>query len=1061
MRLAGCFLRSIFGAALLLSAARAGSAAVDPPSRTRLNSSVQRLQRSPLSIIGSNPREVEIGGYAQIRLSRPPFSSNIILTVGGIPVDATGSTDGLWWKFRVPTELPRGKALPIVVRDSIFPSQSFDGLVILPLRVLAVRPAQATVEAKVTLVLSGQHPRIGEARVWFDTLQAAVESSQADTVVVIVPAGLKVNAIPRILVVINTDEAVAQQPFRIMGATTWISDPFGVLSSSPLLLALLAATLILLAMVGFFLARQRWMMRAYSLESARSPDPKSAPAVHDGSPAAPPVAPREMDLGLPDLKIPDDLVEACVRGDCVLYAGAGLSARAKLPLWRPFITDLLDWSMAQGLVEPEFGRSLHTGLEQGDVDRVADSLVSQVREKKALEVLSDHIRKEFAGAESGNLSDVHRMLPQIGFGAALTTNFDHLLERAFGGSNRAVSVRLPREVEAIRGDLSQRRFFILKLYGDLDRSESLILSPAQYEEAIQGDRPFADVMQEIFLTRTILFLGCSLQGMDSYLRGLRFQAMSTPRHYAVIGVADQGWRVVADGLSRRYGIQVLPYAAGDDHVPLPQFVGQLQQMAASRSASRGAANAAEFGLGGSSVQAARRPLLRSLELKNIGPFEQIQLEFNSSWTILLGDNGVGKSTVLKALALAVAGEHAGALAGRLLKVGTTQGQITLRTTNDQTYVTEIFMNSLGQPEAKSIGARAFGGETLVLGFPPARAIAAGPAKAPQGAKGSPSPVPQDVLPILSGQPDPRILEIKQWIVNLDYLRARSAPDEAKAIQDLLDGYFQGMRTLLDIDIKSWRIADNEVFVTTVDGELPMDAMSQGTVSIFGWVGAVLQRLFDIQGRPGGTAIALVDEIDAHMHPEWQQAMVSRLKRAFPDVQFVVTTHSPFLAIGRTASEIIHILRERRTGKLLAESPTYDTTYMGVGNVLVSRLFGLQSKHDLDVQRDLLIRRRLSVKKALTEQERAELTRIEASLGNLNPAENIEDPVLKAFVEQFNMRTRALVTSEVPDAAEMQRQSQVANEIIDEILKEDESTGKQADAAGPPRQGGDGGEVKSS
>jgi hypothetical protein len=830
--------------------------------------------------------------------------------------------------------------------------------------------------------------------------------------------------------------------------------------SSHLLVALLGgAILVLLAIVIWLLFRQRSAISWTASRRASQPDARPTPEFNDKSPGATPALPGEIDLGLPDLQIPDDLVEACVRGDCVLYAGAGLSARAGLPLWRPFITNLLDWSTTQGLIEPEFSLSLHSALEQGDVDRVADSLVSKVREKQALDILSDHIRKEFASAESGRPSDVHGMLPQIGFGSALTTNFDQLLERAFGSANHPVSVRLPREVEAIRGDISQRRFFILKLYGDIDRSDSLILSPAQYEEAIQGDRPFADVMQEIFLTRTILFLGCSLQGMDSYLRGLRFQPMSTPRHYAVIGVSDQGWRVVADGLARRYGIKVLPYAAGHDHAPLPGFVGRLQQAVASRSASRSAEDAALSGPGSPEVPAARRPFLRSLELKNIGPFEQIQLEFNSGWTILLGDNGVGKSTILKAIALAVAGEHAGALAGRLLKVGTTQGLITILTTSDQTYVTEIFTNSLGRADVRSIGARAFGGEMLVLGFPPARAIASGPAKAPQGTKGSPAPVPQDVLPILSGQPDPRILEIKQWIVNLDSLCARSAPDKAKAIQDLLDDYFRGMSTLLDIDIKSWRIADNEVLVTTLDGELPMDAMSQGTVSIFGWVGALLQRQFDIKGRPGGTAIALVDEIDAHMHPEWQQALVSRLKRAFPEVQFVVTTHSPFLAIGRTASEIIHILREQRTGKLIAESPTYDTTYMGVGNILVSQLFGLQSKHDIEVQRDLLIRRRLSVKAVLTEQERAELTRIETSLGNLNPAENIEDPALKAFVEQFNIRTRALGTSEVPDAAEMQRQRQVANEIIDEIIKEDDARGKQADAEAAPRQGGD--EVKSS
>jgi predicted ATPase len=880
----------------------------------------------------------------------------------------------------------------------------------------------------ITLSLAGAPPLLGAARVWFDSLEATVECRPPNTLAVTVPQGISIPE-PRIRVAIGRDEATAGQPFFVSREVT---QPQPVEPSRFGGGLLLAALLVALALLLISPQLNRPLRR---LLSKTHPTEDSVPAPSTRLPAIPERRPSEVELDLPELQVPDDLVDACLRSDCVLYAGGGLSARANLPLWRPFITDLLEWSIAQGLVDADFGGSLRSALGQGQVDRVADGLVSRVHAAKGLEALSEHIREIVATAESEPLPDVLISIPQIGFGAALTTNFDHLLERAFGSAKREVAVRLPRDVEAIRGDLSRRQFFILKLYGDVDRPDSLILSPAQYEEAIQGDRPFADVMQELFLTRTILFLGSSLEGMDAYLRGLRFQPMTTPRHYAVVAVSGQEWKVAAEGLSRRYGIQILPYSERGLHAPLPRFVEALAQSVAMRTAH---VEASAPGARPAVVTKADSvPLLRSLELKNIGPFEEIHVQFDQKWTVLLGDNGVGKSTILKAVALAVAGEHAGPAAGRLLRAGSRQGQITLRTTTDTRYVTQVFTNTLGRPEARSIGARAFA-QTLVIGFPPARAIAAGPATPGQGIKGSESPLPSDVLPLLSGLVDPRILDIKQWIVNLDYRRARSESEESKGISDLLDDYFRMMSRLLDIDVHSWRIADNDVRLTTVDGEIPLDGLSQGTVSAFGWVGVVLQRAFDIFGRPQGPAIVLLDEIDAHMHPEWQQKLGSRLASAFPEVQFVVTTHSPFLAIGRSASEVIHIRRDSRTGKLLAESPAYDTTHVGAGGALTSPLFGLQTLLAPSLQADLLTRRRLSGKTTLTAEETGELSRISATLAGLDPSESIQDPLIKAFVREMNRRSQALSSAGEPTPFALEQQTQWAREVLDEIIDGSES-----------------------
>lgn len=53
-------------------------------------------------------------------------------------------------------------------------------------------------------------------------------------------------------------------------------------------------------------------------------------------------------------------------------------------------------------------------------------------------------------------------------------------------------------------------------------------------------------------------------------------------------------------------------------------------------------------------------------------------------------------------------------------------------------------------------------------------------------------------------------------------------------------------------------------------------------------------------------VVLIDEIDMHLHPKWQRQVVSDLKLAFPGIQFVVTTHSPFIVQSLNSDELINL-----------------------------------------------------------------------------------------------------------------------------------------------------------
>lgn len=82
------------------------------------------------------------------------------------------------------------------------------------------------------------------------------------------------------------------------------------------------------------------------------------------------------------------------------------------------------------------------------------------------------------------------------------------------------------------------------------------------------------------------------------------------------------------------------------------------------------------------------------------------------------------------------------------------------------------------------------------------------------------------------------------------------------------------------------------------------------------------------------AIALIDEVDLHLHPEWQQRVLADLMRTFPSTQFIVTTHSPQV-LTTVKRENIRVIGPDAQGKIIAEPPLAMTYGEPSGDVLQS------------------------------------------------------------------------------------------------------------------------------
>ena len=102
-----------------------------------------------------------------------------------------------------------------------------------------------------------------------------------------------------------------------------------------------------------------------------------------------------------------------------------------------------------------------------------------------------------------------------------------------------------------------------------------------------------------------------------------------------------------------------------------------------------------------------------------------------------------------------------------------------------------------------------------------------------------------------------------------------------------------------------------IMINNGHGHYPLSAFGDGYQSVVTWVLDLLSWCF-LQGSDDLTnvcGIVLIDEIEQHLHPRWQRNIVQLLTDCFPDVQFVITTHSPLVASGCEYIPV-HRLNER-------------------------------------------------------------------------------------------------------------------------------------------------------
>jgi uncharacterized protein (TIGR02646 family) len=380
---------------------------------------------------------------------------------------------------------------------------------------------------------------------------------------------------------------------------------------------------------------------------------------------------------------------------------------------------------------------------------------------------------------------------------------------------------------------------------------------------------------------------------------------------------------------------------------------------------------------------------------------------NESWVMVIGENGVGKSSLLQGIALALMGQkHANA---RKLNAA----DFVRRGARDKKGFVRVHVSGVGPIELR------FRTNSSKFEVDPPDP------KVPLLAYGSTRLLPrntahkalEDLNIRMENLFDPTIplCDADEWMRRLYREDKGSFQDIGRAI----------CRLLMLSDRPGPRLTNGIATVKTPDGWRPIRQLSDGYQSMIGLVVDIAIGATGTRRSPEeAEGIVILDEIEVHLHPQWKISIVERFRQCFPKLNFLVTTHDPLCLKGLRDNEIL-ILRRDARGKVTYTSDVPSVHQMKTDDILMSDLFELPSARNTAFSLTLARYSALLNKVSPSPKEKRELKELRHKVGDvisgtLTPMQKQVSGALTAVMKNLRQGKRGQALSD-DVVAEIHRQ----------------------------------------
>lgn len=155
----------------------------------------------------------------------------------------------------------------------------------------------------------------------------------------------------------------------------------------------------------------------------------------------------------------------------------------------------------------------------------------------------------------------------------------------------------------------------------------------------------------------------------------------------------------------------------------------------------------------------------------------------------------------------------------------------------------------------------------------------------------------------------------EWFKTEEDIELREQKENSKYKNVKLDSVRTAIERMIP-GYKNLRIKLNpsRMIITNKEGShLRIEQLSGGYKAVLSIVSDIAKRLATAnpysQNPLEEYGIILIDELDLHLHPKWQKTIANDLKRTFPNCQFIITTHSPFIIQSLNKEEVINIEKD--------------------------------------------------------------------------------------------------------------------------------------------------------